>query len=316
MDKKLVKVTIVSGFLGAGKTTLLRQMILRSIALGEHSVVIENEFGAVGLDAAVLAQSGIDVHELNQGCICCTLKTDFAATLTAILETEPPPDRIFFEPSGIFIPDGVLEILEGPEFLPLCRLESLITVVDALGLAKGNPMFQDFLKRQTRYADHLAVSKAQNLEEAGRAALLSMLAGLNLTAQLCFADPSGMGSEILDALFQTTLEDRLARKPRFQPKTVPGHGLEMVSLALPENSVRPKLEECLQSLSEHQYGKILRAKGRTMIEGAWNDVSWVDGALTFTELAGRSAAADLPSWRQLVVIGSHLDQEKLRNLFL
>lgn len=296
------RITIVSGFLGAGKTTLLRQLIVRSLARGERSVVIENEFGSVGLDAALLAQSGVAVHELNQGCICCTLKADFAATLTSILALDPAPDRIFFEPSGIFIPDSVLEILGSPPFATACRLESFITVVDALRLSKGNPMFHDFLRRQTRYADHLAISKAG--DEATRTEVLARLAALNPTARLRFAPRQGMDAAELDALLEPTPGSRSVQSPRFQAKATPGHGLEMVTLAFPEGLSEAGARDYLGRLSDPSVGTVLRAKGRVSVGGVWVELSWVDGVVDFEPTSG--PLPDSEGQGQLVVIGRAL----------
>ena len=198
----MVNITIVSGFLGAGKTTLLRQLIVHSLQRGERSVVIENEFGAVGLDADILARTGITVHELNQGCICCTLQADFITTLDAILASPTPPDRIFFEPSGIFIPDSILEIIRGADFRSRCRLDNFIAVVDAVHLGKriGKAMFQDFFRHQSACADHFALSKTAGLDGAQLAAIIDILREMNARAGVQVFDREATSAAILDYL--------------------------------------------------------------------------------------------------------------------
>lgn len=161
----MVKLTIVSGFLGAGKTTLLRQLMVHSLQRHERCVVIENEFGAVGLDAALLARTGGPVHKLNHGCVCCTLKSSFAETLDGLL-VDPLPDRIFFEPSGIFIPDSLLDIVRSPDRARFCRVASFVTVVDARSFKLCRRKFGSFFRKQAEFADVLALGKTESLDSA------------------------------------------------------------------------------------------------------------------------------------------------------
>ena len=306
---RLAQITLVSGFLGVGKTTLLRQLILQSLAAGERCVVIENEFGSVGLDAALLAQTGVPVLELNQGCLCCTLKTDFATTLEAVLRAEPQPDRVFFEPSGVFIPDSVLEVLGGNPFRELCELTSFVTVVDATRLAKGNPMFHDFLKRQTRFAHHLVLSKTDGMDETALEALLATARTLNPDASCTVAPRAGVSREVLEVLLgpaPAAIEHQTPAR-RYRQPSVPGHGLESLSLQPGPFASEAAARRAFAQLDGPEFGEVLRAKGWVEVAGRGVALSWVGSELEL-HAAGNSSPPRAP---ELVFIGQQLNRDAL-----
>lgn len=136
----MTKVDIVSGFLGAGKTTLIKKLIKDALA-GTRVVLIENEFGEIGIDGGFLKEAGIEIHEMNSGCICCSLVGDFNASLKQVMETYQP-ERILIEPSGVGKLDDVMRAIEKTaEEIPDMKVGSAVTVVDA---AKARVYFKNF----------------------------------------------------------------------------------------------------------------------------------------------------------------------------
>ena len=136
----MTKVDIVSGFLGAGKTTLIKKLIKDALA-GTRVVLIENEFGEIGIDGGFLKEAGIEIREMNSGCICCSLVGDFNASLKQVMETYQP-ERILIEPSGVGKLDDVMRAIEKTaEEIPDMKVGSAVTVVDA---AKARVYFKNF----------------------------------------------------------------------------------------------------------------------------------------------------------------------------
>lgn len=326
----MVELTIVSGFLGAGKTTLLRQLILHSLSRGERCVVIENEFGSVGLDAALLARTGVPVHELNHGCVCCTLKSSFIETLRHILG-DSVPDRIFFEPSGIFIPDAFLETLREPEFIRRCHVAPFITVVDAKAFSLCRKRFGTFFRRQAEFADVLAISKTEEQSTAFMDELQAELREINPRAVQLMVSREGVAVPDLEAMLNDSvgfadassrealpISEALAAKGkhvRFRMVTQDGHGFEKISGRLPASMSITELNEILTDLTSGRYGNVVRAKGQLRIDVGWVDFSVVGGSIDITELrpASREDMLETSSpLGQIVVIGEGLDKAKFR----
>ncbi len=158
----MTKIDIISGFLGAGKTTFIKKM-LEDVFQGEKIVLIENEFGEIGIDGGFLKDSGIEISELNSGCICCSLVGDFGKNLREVMERFHP-DRILIEPSGVGklsdVMKSVKEVEEGNEV----RLNGLVTVVNTAKAAKQMKAFGEFFNNQIAYATVIVLSRTQNVK--------------------------------------------------------------------------------------------------------------------------------------------------------
>lgn len=154
MAEQVTKIDIFSGFLGAGKTTLIKKLIKEAFQ-GEKIVLIENEFGEIGIDGGFMREAGIQVNELNSGCICCSLVGDFREALKKVVETYHP-DRILIEPSGVGKLSDVTRAVEGVgETLPV-SLNSFVTVADVNKVKMYMKNFGEFYDDQT--ATHPASS--------------------------------------------------------------------------------------------------------------------------------------------------------------
>ena len=195
----MTKIDIFSGFLGAGKTTLIKKLIKESFA-GQKVVLIENEFGEIGIDGGFLKESGIQINELNAGCICCSLVGDFRAALQQVVE-QYHPDRIVIEPSGVGKLSDVTRAVEGvAEHLDV-QLSSFVTVADVNKVKMYMKNFGEFYDDQISHASCILLSRTQTASEEKIAAAVAMLREKNPTATIVTtAWDSLTGEQILKAM--------------------------------------------------------------------------------------------------------------------
>lgn len=159
----MTKVDIISGFLGAGKTTFIKQLI-QQVFVGEKLVLIENEFGEIGIDGGFLKDAGIEITEMNSGCICCTLVGDFSKALKKVLE-EYKPDRVLIEPSGVGKLSDVAKAIEDVKRETDIEIEGRITVVDGKKAKMYLKNFGEFFKDQVAYASTIVISRTQMMTD-------------------------------------------------------------------------------------------------------------------------------------------------------
>lgn len=177
----MTKIDIFSGFLGAGKTTLIRKLIKEAFA-GEKLVLIENEFGEIGVDGAFMQDAGIEVTEMNSGCICCSLVGDFGKALKKVLETYAP-DRILIEPSGVGKLSDVIKAVEKVDSRDLI-LNSFTTVVDAKKAKIYMKNFGEFFNNQVENANSIILSRTAGMDPAKLSAAIALLREKNPEATL------------------------------------------------------------------------------------------------------------------------------------
>ena len=177
----MTKIDIISGFLGAGKTTFIKKMIDEAFK-GEQIVLIENEFGEVGIDGGFLKDAGIQITEMNSGCICCSLVGDFGKNLNEVI-TKYHPDRILIEPSGVGKLSDVMKSVIDIEKEQPVKLNALVTVVNALKASKQMKAFGEFFNNQIEYATTVILSRSQNAtpEQLALSAFTTVTSALSLT---------------------------------------------------------------------------------------------------------------------------------------
>lgn len=158
----MTKIDIISGFLGAGKTTFIKKM-LEDVFKGEKIVLIENEFGEIGIDGGFLKDSGIEISEMNSGCICCSLVGDFGKNLREVIQRFHP-DRILIEPSGVGKLSDVMKSVEDVETEQDVKLNGRITVVNTSKAMKQMRAFGEFFNNQIEYATVIVLSRTQNVK--------------------------------------------------------------------------------------------------------------------------------------------------------
>ncbi len=195
----MTKIDIVSGFLGAGKTTLIKKLLAEAFP-GEKLVLIENEFGEIGIDGGFLKESGIQINELNAGCICCSLVGDFRAALQQVVE-QYHPDRIVIEPSGVGKLSDVTRAVEGvAEHLDV-QLNSFVTVADVNKVKMYMKNFGEFYDDQISHASCIILSRTQTASEEKIAAAVAMLREKNPTATIVTTAWDALtGEQILNAM--------------------------------------------------------------------------------------------------------------------
>ncbi|MBQ4065860.1 MAG: GTP-binding protein [Clostridia bacterium] len=204
----MTKVDIFSGFLGAGKTTLIKKLIKEAYA-GEKLVVIENEFGQIGIDGGFLKEAGIEITEMNSGCICCSLVGDFGEALKKV-KTEYAPDRILIEPSGVGKLSDVIRAVQNAEIEGL-SLNAFTTVIDASKCKMYRKNFAEFYVNQIEFASSVVLSRTDGLRADKLEETVAIVRSINGKATLITTPWDQLdGKAILDAMEnRNTLEEEL-----------------------------------------------------------------------------------------------------------
>ena len=204
----MTKITIFSGFLGAGKTTLIKKLIADGYN-GEKLVLIENEFGQIGIDGGFLKDAGIEITEMNSGCICCSLVGDFGKALEKVLD-EYKPDRILIEPSGVGKLSDVINAVRNIDAHDV-ELDGFTTIVDAKKCKMYQKNFGEFFNNQITYASCLILSHTSGLTQDKIDEAVSRLRELNPAAPIVTTEWDELtGQQLIDAMTQkNTLDDEL-----------------------------------------------------------------------------------------------------------
>ena len=339
----MVKIDIISGFLGAGKTTLIKKL-LKDGFQGEQVVLIENEFGEIGIDGGFLKEAGIQIREMNSGCICCSLVGDFGTSLKEVV-TKYNPDRILIEPSGVGKLSDVIKAVQGVQDEVDIKLNSYTTVVDAKKCKMYMKNFGEFFDNQIQYAGAIIMSRTDIASEKKVQESLELLRSLNKDAAIITTPIENLdGKKLVEvmehpvSLEQEMLEEEHEHHHHHDGECGCGHdhdehehhhhhdgecgcghdhhhhhadevftswGRETI-----KKYTREGLEKILEALSESdKYGIILRAKGMLPAE----DGTWIYFDMVPEETEIREGAPEYTG--RLCVIGSKLDEHALEELF-
>ena len=344
----MTKIDIFSGFLGAGKTTLIKKLIAE-VYTGEKLVLIENEFGDIGIDGGFLQDAGVNITEMNSGCICCSLVGDFGKALKQVL-TDYAPDRILIEPSGVGKLSDVIRAVEDIDSSDI-ELNAIATVADVNKCKMYMKNFGEFFNNQIECAGAIVLSHTTGTSDAKLTACVELLREHNPTAEILTTPWEQLtGGQILEVLEKkNTLENEL-KKLTEEANVCPvcshhhehdhdehchcehdhdhdehcccghdhdhdhhHHADEVFTSFGAETGRKYTVEEITTALAalenEEKYGVILRAKGI---------VNGTDGFLHFDYVPGepdvRSGSA-APTGR-LCVIGSDIHEDALKELFM
>ena len=204
----MTKVDIFSGFLGAGKTTLIKKLIEEAYE-GEQIVLIENEFGEIGIDGGFLKDAGVEINEMNSGCICCSLVGDFGKALEQVLE-QFHPDRILIEPSGVGKLSDIIQAVENLE-LDDVQLNGFTTVVDAKKAKIYMKNFGEFYNNQVEHASSIILSHTKDMDEEKLEKVVALIREHNEHATVITTDWDALdGKQILAAMEKRdTIEEAL-----------------------------------------------------------------------------------------------------------
>ncbi len=282
----MTKVDIISGFLGAGKTTFIKKL-LSDVWAGEKLVLIENEFGEIGIDGGFLKDAGIEITEMNSGCICCTLVGDFSKALVKVLD-EYHPDRVIIEPSGVGKLSDVARAIEAVEKDADIEIDGRITVVDGKKAKMYMKNFGEFFKDQVEHASTIVVSRTQMMTDE--------------KVEECVHT---LREENAEATIISTPWDELDHHHHHADDVFTSWGKETVHKYTEE-----ELDYLLKALSETtSYGTILRSKGIIqMTDGGWKQFDLVP-----EEYEVREGQPDYTG--RICVIGTDLKEEELLKLF-
>lgn len=333
----MAKVDIISGFLGAGKTTFIKKLI-QDVFTGEKLVLIENEFGEIGIDGGFLKDAGIEITEMNSGCICCTLVGDFSIALQKVLE-EYQPDRVIIEPSGVGKLSDVAKAIENVKKDADIEIDGRITVVDGKKAKMYMKNFGEFFKDQVEHASTIVVSRTQMMSDEKIEECVHMLREENAEATIISTPWDMLGGEaIRRALTKgTEIEEFLEEHEHHHEHDHEeccghehhhehGHGeccdhdhhhhhhADEVFTSWGKETVHKytedELDYLVKVLSETSaYGTILRSKGIVqMADGTWKQFDLVP-----EEYEVRDGQADYTG--RICVIGTDLKEDELLKLF-
>lgn len=343
----MTKVDLISGFLGAGKTTFIKELISKAFQ-DEKIVLIENEFGEIGIDSRFMKDAGIEVTEMNSGCICCTLVGDFAKALKQVVE-QFAPDRVIIEPSGVGKLSDVASAVEEMGTEAQVEINSRITVVDGKKAKMYMKNFGEFFNNQIEHATTIVVSRSQMITEEKLKECVSLLREHNKEATIITTPWAQLsGSMILDAvkhgrnLEQELMEEHShhhdhhghddgcgceqhhehehAHDHEHGHHDHHGHGHEghhhadeifdSWGMETVHKFDKKELEDTLKMLSATQeLGTVLRAKG--FVEG--NDGQWMEFDMVPEETEIRNCQPDYIG--KVCVIGTDLKTADLERIF-
>lgn len=337
----MTKIDIISGFLGAGKTTFIKKM-LEEVFSGEKVVLVENEYGEVGIDGGFLKDAGIEIKELNSGCICCSLVGDFNRSLNEVIETYHP-DRILIEPSGVGKLSDVMSSVKDMEKDHDVKLNALVTVVNAMKASKQMKAFGEFFNNQIANATTIVLSRTQNAKEEKLELCVKEIQAVNPKAAIITTPWDAItGEQILnvveqqDSLMQEMMKeyeehhhehhhdhDHDHDHDHGEGCTCGCHDHEhhhhdhdadevftSWGKETPHKYTKEKIESILKIFCDTEdYGSILRAKGMVPAE----DGTWIYFDMVPGEYELRDGEPDYTG--RLCVIGTNIDEHKLEELF-
>ena len=342
----MTKIDIISGFLGAGKTTLIQKLLKEALA-GSQVVLIENEFGEIGIDGGFLKESGIQIREMNSGCICCSLVGDFGASLKEVLSTYHP-ERILIEPSGVGKLSDVMKAVQDAGLGTEVELNSAVAVVDAAKCKMYLKNFGEFFVNQIEYAGTILLSRTDVASAEKVRQAMELIREHNPKATVITTPLAQLdGKDVLATIEGATdLETELMEQVKAMHEDHDHHhecgheehhhhGEDCTcgchdhdhhhhdhghhhadevfaswGFETPDSYTEEEIRERLDALSrEETYGMILRAKGMVPSEdGSWIYFDYVPG-----ESDVRSGRPDVIG--KVCVIGSKIREDALEQLF-
>ena len=332
----MTKVDIFSGFLGAGKTTLIKKLIEEAYK-GEKVVLIENEFGEIGIDGGFLKDAGVEINEMNSGCICCSLVGDFGKALEKVLD-QFHPDRILIEPSGVGKLSDIIQAVENLD-LEDVKLNGFTTVVDAKKAKIYMKNFGEFYNNQVEHASSIILSHTKGMDEEKLEKVVKLLREHNDHAVIITTDWDALdGKQILAAMERRdTIEEALHLLEEehehdhehehhhdhdHDDHCCCGHDhdheghhhadevFDSIGIETTKKFTMERIGEMLSALDDQkEYGFVLRAKG--IVEG--EDGKWIHFDYVPGEEDVRTGSAEVTG--RLCVIGTDIDEDKIRKLF-
>lgn len=309
-----VKIDIISGFLGAGKTTLIKKLLEEKLRT-EKPVIIENEFGEIGIDGTILKKSGIEIKEINSGCICCSLVGEFEKSIREVI-SQFQPQRVIIEPSGIGMLSEVIKACTSPRIKAQLSLNMVITVVDIQNFEMYLENFGEFFSNQIKHAKTIVLSRTQDAAPEQVESAVRSIRKLNSCANIVTTPWAQLQAEQLIALAEG--KDSLEHSHHHPGCECEGHfhvhqgdkGFEVWSKETPREFPEKELKRILKNLEDVSLvGRVLRGKGIVQT----GHEQWVQFDLVPGEASVRRAEPDYSG--RLCIIGQNLNRKGLADLF-
>lgn len=323
------KIDIISGFLGAGKTTLIKKLLEEKLH-NENLVIIENEFGEIGIDGRLFKKSNVKVKEINSGCICCTLVGEFGKAVEEII-TKYKPDRIVIEPSGVGKLSDVIKACSPPKLKNLILINMIITVVDVLKYQIYITNFGEFFKNQIKHAKTIILSRTEKSDRYNLESVVNSIRKLNSKCNMITTSLESINADtIINVAEQSdsiSLEKQIKSAKKF---TIKNHTYDKGSQSVGHYSHNHNADEVFEVWSvetlnlynkkdlkkimcsienDKTYGNILRGKGIVQSDNS----KWLQFDYVPSEFQVKNINPDYTG--RLCIIGKSLNKNKLCNLF-
>lgn len=315
-----IKIDIYSGFLGAGKTFLMKKLITEG-AYENNIAIIENEFGEVSIDAAILRASNIEVKEINSGCICCQVTGDFKSAILEVIK-EYKPDRIIVEPSGVAKLTDIVKVFNDESLNEKVVIDNIITVIDPEKFNSYIENFKEFYENQIINAKKIVLSRTQKLNSQDLGDIISRIKRLNKEAIIITDEWSKLEGKFI-------LENNHLEASKYEAINIKGSKLNKAKLSkrIEEHkkadeifetfAIYPKAKISKLELiskfkfisSSKTYGDVLRAKGIvTLLDGSNGQFDFVKDEFQIREIKNESKSV-------ISFIGIKLNKDQLKSLF-
>jgi len=300
----VVKIDVVTGFLGSGKTTFIKMVLDQHIFIDEKIVLIENEFGEIAIDGSFFEDEDLKVYEISKGCICCSLKGEFLATLDRIIN-EYKPNRILIEPSGIFVIEDLFDILKHPSIADKCYLNGIHTIVDIKYFRESKMRYSKFFHSQIGAATNLILSKLDDYHEEEITKTVKALRHDNPNAKIFSIAFNILTEEAFKIIFmedtkiENTYNNENVERSHSQLYDMQSMGIEAVP-----KMTKGQFERIIDLLRSGQVGYVIRLKGYLVMEEKNYRVNYAYGDYELEEVFDKIDS-------RLSIIGDYLDKQKI-----
>jgi G3E family GTPase len=309
------QVDIFSGFLGAGKTMLIKKLLNEKM-YGKNTVIIENEFGEVGIDGEILKQSNIEVKEINSGCICCQVSGDFGKAIFEVISNYKP-SNIIIEPSGVAKLSEILKVLDGIKFQHKIEVRNIFTLVDIQNYEMYLNNFKEFYENQIRNANKIVLSRSQLVDDKKVKTIIYSLKKFNSKAEIIYKPWESLyGSDFFKinnieynkemSIIKTNVKKSFRKEVNHSAKDVfESYPIDLLC-NMSTQEIRKKFEFIEKS---GKFGKIIRAKGIIKgTDGGYYQFDYVPNEFKIRKIkwANRKVVS---------IIGNELNRKELKQLF-
>ena len=301
----MIKIDIISGFLGSGKTTLIKKLLNNN----EKIVVLENEFGKIGIDGELIKKDGLEVIELQNGCICCSIKLNFKNTIEEIIE-KINPDRILIEPTGVGLLSEILIMLNNENLKKYLKLNSIITVVDGVNYFDYIENFGEFYEDQIKNANILIISKSQLIDSESLKKLVDSLKLINENSYIIWEDWDN--DIFLNIIKNIENVDNFENDiNKINSIDISENMKSISSISLIPNKIYAKedIQKIFELLKNKSLGQIIRCKGFVNCKDGLLEFNYVNGKYNINNV-------NLKTCPKLCIIGTNLNKEELKKIFI